>query len=1120
MMKQAQCLLRLLFVLALTAAMVFAQTPTGSISGTVTDQSGGVIPNATVTITDKATGAVRTLTANTEGIFSAPALPAGVYQVRVEVQGFRVLERDAEVLAGSSTTSNMAMSVGTTQETVNVEAATAQINYDTNTVQGVVPRVTIQDLPLNGRNFMQLSSLEPGVIVAPTSASTQNYPFTVSILGGNVLRTVFSVDGMDIDDDQQGGTGMNFSAEVIQEFQVSSINYDMTNSTGGQGAVNIVTRSGSNEIHGSGYFFFRDHNMAAYPALKRSTLNPTPYFVRRNPGVSGSGPIIKNKLFVFGTLEYTDQVQAATYQPDLAALAPLASVKDAPSQTFFASVRFDYRLSDKNSMFLRYSHDGNHSVGPPSVTTNEQPSGWAVNTNWSDQAVLGLTTIVSPTIVNDLRFGYWYWHNWAQPLTEVPGNGPGNLYPQCNTSCPGGEVDNTPTQSYNFGGQNYFQNYLPGLSVLGSGDTNLGHFTNAPNVRLYHRPQVADSLTWQKGAHRIKFGADWTDTILLDHYWGFDTPALLSLESPTNIQSGVTAAALAAYFPNMPTSIATTTDILNMPVYSTGSQGVGIGAGIGQTVAPYDRGEHNHVSRPHGFVADTWKVTPRLTVNMGLSYEVDFGLFNTDMPKSAYLLPILGSTTATQNNLHNFSPSVGFAWNIDKSGKTVIRGGGGIYWDTISQYYHWREEAAIGPLGNGRSILTSNAFTNIFPNIACFSGVCNGVTGNSSGVPLPVGANLPLSGITNLTLNQYLEIASLQLPALLQKFNAYGPYQTSGPYTYSGIDYLKQGYELDQNNYPQPRSYQMSIGVQRDLGHDMVATVDYARRVTVNQIMPAEVDYNHFNEFVNGVQTPAIPICAPTSYVPGNECSNGPITVWDPNNRQVYSGLLTKVQKRLSKRYQFVVSYAYQTNDTVAALVNLNNLFAGYGDIIARHNLNVSGLIQLPYGFQLTVNSQYLSRTPVNPAPSVDLSGTNAGTNSPLPELAYNCLNDGCSKATLAAAIASFNATYAGTKTPSGATIPHYILPSDYQFGDPTLAQDFRLTKVFTYKEKYRLNVFAEMFNAFNIANLSGYSYTLNPVNANPAAQTFTFGQPTTRALGTFGSAGPRAVQVGARFSF
>ena len=130
--------------------------------------------------------------------------------------------------------------------------------------------------------------------------------------------------------------------------------------------------------------------------------------------------------------------------------------------------------------------------------------------------------------------------------------------------------------------------------------------------------------------------------------------------------------------------------------------------------------------------------------------------------------------------------------------------------------------------------------------------------------------------------------------------------------------------------------------------------------------MPGEVDYNHFTEVVNGVQTPVIPKCtAAQLYVVGQQCSNGPITVWDPNNRAVYNGLLMKLQKRFSHRYQFVASYAYQANDTIPALVNFNNLMQAYGDVLARHNLTVAGVANLPWGFQLSVNSTIISRTPV-----------------------------------------------------------------------------------------------------------------------------------------------------------
>ena len=163
-MSKATSWLMLLALLAGLAA--FAQAPTGIITGTITDESGAVIPNATITITNKDTSFARTVKANAEGLFSDPALPAGVYNVRAEVAGFKTLVREATVVVGSTTTVNLPMQLGGTTDIVNVEAATAQINYESNTVQGVIERATIQELPLNGRSFMQLASLEPGVTIA------------------------------------------------------------------------------------------------------------------------------------------------------------------------------------------------------------------------------------------------------------------------------------------------------------------------------------------------------------------------------------------------------------------------------------------------------------------------------------------------------------------------------------------------------------------------------------------------------------------------------------------------------------------------------------------------------------------------------------------------------------------------------------------------------------------------------------------------------------------------------------------------------------------------------------------------------------------------------------------
>src|SRR5690348_8371494 len=220
----------MLFVLVLVMSFaVMAQTPTGTISGSVTDESGAVVPNATVTVTNKTTGFTRTMTTNAEGLFSAPALQAGDYEVRVEMQGFRTLVRPATVQAGDTTSVTLPMQVGGTKDVVTVEGVAPQINYESHSLDGVISRQKIEGLPLNGRSFMQLASIEPGVTVSAGTTSQYNTLVNVSVLGGASGLTAISVDGGPLKDDIEGaGTSMNFSQEVVQEFQLSSLNFDLS----------------------------------------------------------------------------------------------------------------------------------------------------------------------------------------------------------------------------------------------------------------------------------------------------------------------------------------------------------------------------------------------------------------------------------------------------------------------------------------------------------------------------------------------------------------------------------------------------------------------------------------------------------------------------------------------------------------------------------------------------------------------------------------------------------------------------------------------------------------------------------------------------------------------------
>src|SRR5215475_7686256 len=341
----------------LMAAGAWAQAPVGTISGTVTDPTGAVIKDALITIRNKATGFERQTKSESDGGYSAPALPAGQYEVKTQVQGFRTILREVNVTVGSIVKIDLALEVGQTNEIVTVDASgTSQINYESASIDGVVTRQKIQELPLNGRSFLQLAFLEPGVTASPGTTAQYNSLFSVSILGGDSSRTAITVDGGNVRNAIEGNTGMNFSQEVVQEFQLSSTNFDLSTGITSVGGVNIVTRSGSNEYHGSGYFFFRDHNMAAYPALRRDPLNPDPFFVRRNPGVWVGGPIIKNRLLFFTNYEYMNQFGVFAVQPNLPSASSLAGVFGNPYRAHLFSTRLDLRLTDKHNAFVRYSH--------------------------------------------------------------------------------------------------------------------------------------------------------------------------------------------------------------------------------------------------------------------------------------------------------------------------------------------------------------------------------------------------------------------------------------------------------------------------------------------------------------------------------------------------------------------------------------------------------------------------------------------------------------------------------------------------------------------------------------------------------------------------------------------
>ena len=360
-----------------------------------------------------------------------------------------------------------------------------------------------------------------------------------------------------------------------------------------------------------------------------------------------------------------------------------------------------------------------------------------------------------------------------------------------------------------------------------------------------------------------------------------------------------------------------------------------------------------------------------------------------------------------------------------------------------------------------------------------------------------------------MTVGQFMQIYNAQIAAVQAQLAP----KNLNDLSVRNIQLSKTAGDLYPHDYPVQHSIHLNIGIQRELPGNALLAVDFVRR-NFEDTLFGSLDQNRFNRFINGVQTPVIPRCTTAAQQndPNAQCSTGSITFWTPGGREVYNGVLVKLDKRFSHRYLFGASYAFTDRSAIGTISNLDNYFESYGPTGARHLLNLSGLIDFPGNVQVGIISAMSSRAPVMPSiTSVDLDGDGT-TTTQIPGVSYNCFNRGCDKADLIAAVTAFNTQYAGKRDARGQTIPTLALPTDFEFGDSFSSQDLRVTKTFNFTGTQKLAVFVEVFNVFNVANLGGYSFNLN--------NTATFGLPTNRASQVFGSGGPRAFQVGGRFTF
>jgi hypothetical protein len=1139
----------------LCTVVALAQATSGSIRGEITDPTGAVLPRAIVIVKHLETGAERKVTANGEGVYVADNLQPGDYEIRVEVQGFQKQLRRATVLTGGSVEVGFAMTVGSSNETVVITSEAAQLNTSDYKVDGVITRERIENLPLNGRSFLSLASLEPGVDVSfsanPGAGGPNNY-FRVSIAGSTSTLTRISVDGANVNDRITGGTAQNFSQETVQEFQISTFNFDLSVGNTSSGAVNIVSRTGGNQFHGSGFYFFRDHNIAAFPAFKRpndpSAFNPgfnnpalrdsliDPFFARRNTGVNVGGPIKKDRLFFFSNFEYTNQVGAQTISFTNPLFAGFSHVGQLPFRGKLFNTRLDYRVNSKHNAYLRYSQDVNTNL----AGGGNLESTWTSSRNWANQTNLGLTSVFSSRWVNELRVSYSFYSNTLRP--------------------PNSEECSNPLYCFN----------LNGPRIGGFGLT-IGNDDNVTQHRLLRTYQVNENIYWQKGSHRVRFGGNW------EHLYGHGSWARIfqgtfNLFSPETVltQNPTLYATLPATLRTTTAGLPTLADILTLPV--NGSLSISVGD-AGQPPA-YRGKEAARNDAYRLYIQDTWQIRPRLSFSYGVAWSFDDNIISHDLDKPEYLRPVLGGANAdlrpTRYDYNNFQPSIGFAWTVGKEGKTVIRGGSGIYHASPNSFYtRLGERGFLGPAGNGLVPFNSQLVPNPFA----------GTPTPGSTVLQPVTLNFTQP--TTFTGQQAINLIPSVRSSLATRWG------TGQDISVRGVEVTKQalgaaGEGIFSSDLTTGYTFHVTAGIQREIMRNTVLTADFVMRravhfggteagfgVDLNRAARARVTATDpITQVVTFAQNPVIPFCANATQLntPKFPCSSGAILgYWSGINTR-YTGLLMKLDRRFSNGLQFTGSYAFSryTNNVNVGVgsVTTDNLYetAGIAGNDVPHRFTFSGFYEVPTykgdskllrgllnSWQIGLISDIRSRPTLNPTLSLDVDGDGVSRLT-LPGIPWNAFGRGKSADDIRAAVEKYNAdiisrakplpanptaaqtaacvlnvngqAMCGPRTPQNQAYPLIKLPDKFSNGDPFYSQDVRITRVIAIHEKIRLSLIAEAFNVFNIANLTGYGSGLNALVAPNQVQQATFGQPSNRVNQIFGTGGPRALQFAARLSF
>ena len=410
--------------LGLVSSSYAQQAGTATLGGRVVDPNGALVSGAEVTIAQKSTGIERKTKTNEEGVYVLTNLPVGEYEVKIQSAGFASRSIPVVLQVGQSGTLRTTLSIASfkTDQDMIISDRLAVVNTETSVVDGVVSKQEIENLPLNGRNFLELALLIPGNSPAPNFDPTKSNTVVISSAGQLGRGGNITVDGADDNDDVVGGQIQNISQEAVQEFQIATNRFSAQLGRSGSSVINIVTKSGSNEYHGSGSIYFRDKALQGLPATFNRGLGQTPPFDREQYAFTLGGPIRKDRAWFFGSIEYRNQDGAALVgSRDLATRTIKRTFAAAPLNDLLSTERVDWQPSAQDHLFFRYSLQREDDVAP---STLDRAIGSAsqrqASVNNTHSFLANYTRVLSPRNVNSFNFSFSTFFNDIEPVTPGP----------------------------------------------------------------------------------------------------------------------------------------------------------------------------------------------------------------------------------------------------------------------------------------------------------------------------------------------------------------------------------------------------------------------------------------------------------------------------------------------------------------------------------------------------------------------------------------------------------------------------------------------------------------------------------------------------------------------------